>query len=99
MTATYDSILKEILQIVPDGKMALKIMDVLKRQELLEGTLTEPIEWIFNFKAGGWNTVFAINLKEAKEMVTGKYGTLQPVLNSVRPSARLDYESHMRNFD
>jgi len=99
MIPTYDSILKEILQVVPDGNMALKVMDVLKRQELLKGTLTEPIEWIFNFKDGGWNTVYALTLKEAKEKVTEKYSTLSPLLHSVRPSARLDYESNMRNFD
>jgi hypothetical protein len=97
---TYDKIYKELLEVVPNGSTIMKVMDVLETNGVVTGGLTEDIEWIFNFIGGGWNTVRATSLKEAKAKVKAEYGdTMSPDYDSVRPSARADYESHMRTFD
>jgi hypothetical protein len=96
---TYDTIYNELLEVVPNGNTVIKVMDVLKRNGVVQGELTKPIEWIFNFSGGGWNTVRATNIKDAKKLVKTKYESLKPLYHTIRPSARADYESHMRNFD
>lgn len=96
---TYDKIYNELLETVPNGNTVMAVMDVLKRNNVVQGELTKPIEWIFNFQGGGWNTVRATSLKDAKAQVKAEYGDMNPDMNSVRPSARADYQSHMRNFD
>jgi hypothetical protein len=99
MKANYDKIFGEILNVVSNGNTALRVMNVLKEQGLVTGEPTKRIQWIFNFQGGGWNTVFATTLKEAKKEVTKEYGTLKPMLDSVRPCADADYQAHLRNFD
>ena len=99
MKTDYDKIYNELLEVVPNGNTVMKVMDVLKSNGVVQGELTKPIEWIFNFQGGGWNTVRAANLKDAKKLVKTQYETLNPMYDTVRPSARADYESHMRNFD
>jgi len=100
MKTDYDKVYNDLLEVVPNGNIVMKVMDVLKSNGVVTGKLTKDIEWIFNFKGGGWNTVRATNLKDAKAMVKTKYGdTMSPDYDSVRPSARADYESHMRNWD
>jgi hypothetical protein len=96
---TYDKIYNELLEVVPNGNTVVKIMEVLKRNNVVQGELTHPINWIFDFKGGGWNTVRATSLKEARLLVELKYGSHNPRYDTIRPSARADYESHMRNFD
>jgi hypothetical protein len=99
MKANYNTVFKEIIQVVANGNTALKVMEVLEKQGLVTGKLTEPIQWIFNFQGGGWNTVMAISLQEAQKKVKEEYGTLTPLLHTVRPCAEEDYNGHMRNFD
>jgi len=99
MKTDYDKIYNELLEVVPNGNIVMNVMDVLKRNGVVTGKLTKDIEWIFNFQGGGWNTVRATCLKDAKALVKTKYGTMNPDMHSVRPSARADYESHMRSFD
>jgi hypothetical protein len=100
MKTDYDKIYNDLLEVVPNGHTVMKVMDVLEMNGAVTGKLTEPIEWIFNFKGGGWNTVRATNLMEAKKIVKTQYGdNMSPDYESVRPSARADYESHMRTFD
>ena len=99
MKTDYDKVYNELLEVVPNGNIVLKVMEVLKANGVVQGELTKPIEWIFNFSGGGWNTVRATNLEDAKKLVKTKYETLNPLYDTVRPSARADYESHMRSFD
>ena len=99
MKASYDQIFNDLLKVIPNGSILLNVMEVLKHNGVVEGNLTQPIEWIFNFKSGGWNTVRALTLKEANKLVAEQYGTMDPDLNSVRPSAKADYDAHMRLFD
>ena len=100
MKTDYDKIYNDLLEVVSNGNTVMKVMEVLKANGAVTGELTKPIEWIFNFVGGGWNTVRATNLEDAKKIVKTQYGdTMSPDYNSVRPSARADYESHMRNFD
>jgi len=96
---TYDKIYKELLEVVPNGNTVMKVMEVLKTNGVVTGELTKDIEWIFNFQGGGWNTVRATTLEDAKKKVMEQYETYTPMLDSVRPSARADYEANMRNFD
>lgn len=96
---TYDKIYNDLLQVVPNGNTVMKVMDVLKANGVVTGELTKDIEWIFNFQGGGWNTVRATTLEDAKKKVKEQYHNMDPDYDSVRPSARADYESHMRNFD
>jgi len=99
MKTDYDMIYNELLEVVPNGNTVIKVMDVLKRNGVVQGELTKPIEWIFNFNGGGWNTVRATNIEDAKKLIKAQYETLNPLYDSIRPSARADYESNMRNFD
>ena len=99
MKTDYDKIYNELLEVVPNGNTVIKVMDVLKSNGVVQGELTKPIEWIFNFSGGGWNTVRATNIEDAKKLVKTKYETLNPMYDTIRPSARADYESNMRNFD
>lgn len=104
MKASYDKIFNDLLKVVPNGSILLNVMEVLKHNGVVEGNLTEPIEWIFNFTNGGWNTVCATTLKEAKKLVKEEYGKLDsahmdPDYESVRPSAKADYDAHLRLFD
>lgn len=99
MKTDYDKIYNDLLEVVPNGNTVMKVMDVLSANGVVVGKLTKDIEWIFNFTSGGWNTVRAKTLKEAKKLVKEEYDGLNPHYDSVRPSARADYESHMRNFD
>ena len=99
MKTDYDKIYNDLLEVVPNGNTVMKVMDVLSANGVVVGKLTKDIEWIFNFTSGGWNTVRATNLKDAKKKVKEQYSNMNPYYESVRPSARADYESHMRNFD
>jgi len=96
----YNKIYNDLLQVVPNGKTVIKVMNVLKANGIIINKFTKDIEWIFNFQRGGWNTVKAKNLEDAKAIVKTKYGEGDPLYDSVRPSTRAEHEYYStKNFD
>jgi len=98
---TYDSLFKELAQVV-SGDAVMKVMEILQKHGLVQGELEGDIEWMFNFEGGGWNTVRAKTRDEAEQKVKQEYatmGNLNPMYNTIRPTTKGDYDSHMRSFD
>lgn len=58
------------------------------------------IEFMFNFKTGGWNTVYASSLEEAIEMAKKEYNgeTLQVNENSFSIPTKSSYDAALRSF-
>lgn len=61
----------------------------------------ERREYFFQFRSGGWNTVYATNAKEACELACEKYSGYGVVASSVKAVAdhREEYEFLLRSFN
>ena len=102
MKNTYQTVFNELQKTIPNGRIIQDVMDVLVKQGLVTGGLEKPIQWLFNFSGGGWNSVIAKTLKEANEKIRAEYGnsvTLVPDYRSIRPSTEKEYKSLLRNSD
>ena len=59
-------------------------------------------DFIFNWEEGGFNTVMAETLEEAKAKVLeewGDHGSLKPLMNTVRAVSQKELNSWYRLFD
>jgi len=59
-------------------------------------------DFIFNWESGGFNTVMAETLEEAKAKVLEKWGydgNLNPRMDTVRPVSKKELNSWYRLFD
>ena len=57
------------------GIELLSIIDETKAElDLLEKTLATKLEFLFNFKSGGWNSEVAFTREEAIEQAIANYG-------------------------
>ena len=66
-----------------------------------ETILEKKREYMFNFKGGGWNTVWAINLKEATKRALKEYSSspyTQVDVKTVRLTNFREVEAAMSNF-
>jgi hypothetical protein len=98
---TYDILFKELSQVISGGAV-LKVMEILKKHNLVQGELQGDIEWLFNFVGGGWNSTYAKTREEAEQKIKQEYegkANLVPDFNTIRPSTKGDYEANMSNFD
>ena len=97
----YDAALQEILK-VTDGQTALKVMEVLQKNKLVKCQPKKEISWLFNFKDGGFNSVWAKNKEQAISRVKEKFGNsdkLVPNYESIRPFTESDYKSQASMFN
>jgi len=59
-------------------------------------------DFIFHFESGGFNTVMAETLEQARELVVSEWGDnpkLKPRLNTVREVSQKELDSWYRLFD
>jgi len=99
--ASYKTIFDELTEVV-GGEAVLKVMEILKKHNLVQGELEKDIMWLFNFEGGGWNSVMAKNKEEAIQKAEQEYAnspnlTIMP--DTFRPSTKGDYEANMRSFN
>jgi hypothetical protein len=72
--------------------------------EYLEKKIKERKEWLFNFKEGGWNSVYAITREEAIKLADEEYaedraiGCLIPDHKTFRVSTPKDYQNLLSLF-
>jgi hypothetical protein len=68
-----------------------------KKSPLVE--TAKPVEWMFNFSNGGWNTVWAVTAEEAYSLASKEYHW-EITKSSFRKveENREDYESALRAF-
>lgn len=102
MANQYTKIYKELIETI-GGKEAESAMEVLKKNNVLSGSLDENVEWGFNFMNGGWNSVTAMSRKEAIKKINAEYKGkgqhLVPDLKTVRILSRSESERLYRMFD
>lgn len=64
-----------------DNDILLEVIDEIEAElEKITKALTTKVEYLFNFKGGGWNSEFALTVEEAQEQAIEKYG--QPTEDS-----------------
>ncbi|MCX5978994.1 MAG: hypothetical protein NTW70_05885 [Chloroflexi bacterium] len=70
----------------------------------LERTLATSLEFLFNFKGGGWNSEVAYTKEDAIEQALFKYGhpdtqaMCQVDISTFRVSTPSDFDAQMRGF-
>ena len=78
------------------------IMDNFKKEiESLDKSIEETKEFLFNFKGGGWNSVYALYKEEAIEKAQKEYEyseTLEVNPNTFRVSTPTDYKACLSTF-
>jgi hypothetical protein len=77
------------------------IIDRFKKEiEALDQAIEETKEFLFNWKSGGWNSVYAIHKEEAIERAAEvhKDSKLEADPKTFRVSTPVDYEACLRSF-
>jgi hypothetical protein len=88
------------------NSILLEVIDEIAVEiEKITKALTTKVEYLFNFKGGGWNSEFALTVEEAQEQAIEKYG--QPTedskvtnidLKTFRVSTPTDYSNLLSLF-
>jgi hypothetical protein len=84
-----------------DGKWAA-CSDIKEILEGMETELKKPVEWLFNFVNGGWNSVMATSKGNAIELAEKEYAdsdTLNVNEDSFRMSTPTDYNNLLSTFN
>jgi hypothetical protein len=89
-------------------KGGIAIMSIIEETKIeimtLERTLATSLEFLFNFKGGGWNSEVAYTKEDAIEQAIFKYGhpdthaTCQVDVSTFRVSTPSDFDALMRGF-
>ena len=58
----------------------------------------KPVEWIFNWIGGGWNSVMAVNKAAAISAAIEKYGEGKIQISSIRPATPKELKSLLSDF-
>ena len=58
----------------------------------------EKKEYLFDFKGGGWNSVYASSKSEAIKSAKEYWKPAEVDVNSFRVSTKADFENSMLNF-
>ena len=76
------------------NSILLEVIDEIAVEiEKITKALTTKVEYLFNFKGGGWNSEFALTVEEAQEQAIEKYG--QPTEDYGQPTE----DSKVTNID
>ena len=91
-------------------KGGIAIMSIIEETKIeimtLERTLATSLEFLFNFKGGGWNSEVAYTKEDAIEQALEKYGMpneygregLNVDITTFRVSTPSDFDAQMRGF-
>ena len=89
-------------------KGGIEIANIINETKIeimtLERTLATSLEFLFNFKGGGWNSEVAYTKEDAIEQALFKYGhpdtqaICQVDTSTFRVSTPSDFDAHMRGF-
>ena len=89
-------------------KGGIAIMSIIEETKIeimtLERTLATSLEFLFNFKGGGWNSEVAYTKEDAIEQAIFKYGhpdthaMCQVDVSTFRVSTPSDFDALMRGF-
>ena len=89
-------------------KGGIAIMSIIEETKIeimtLERTLATSLEFLFNFKGGGWNSEVAYTKEDAIEQALFKYGhpdtqaMCQVDVSTFRVSTPSDFDAQMRGF-
>ena len=98
-TLTQDATLVATFSAQGDLFIAMNALQAAAPKHLVyDVKSSKPVEWIFNWIDGGWNSVMAVNKTDAIAATIAKYGEGKIQISSIRPATPKELKSLLSEF-